>query len=239
LADLLEKSSQLSRKVDYYVNPFLGDVMKSIGYIDSISPEFSSLFKTKESLSPSGYVKEPYEKLEKQWIIKNKEFYFDFGGFGKGYIVDRAKELLLKEGVNEAIVNAGGDLTVIGTHQVGIEHPTNTGKDMMRLYITNSSMATSAKNYRTWTDGKQMYHHIVNGQTGEVATNDVLQATAIAKTTMVAETITKLFCILPFDQVKYIIKKNFPSTAYVVYLNNNKVIVGGDNTMYERLEVSP
>jgi thiamine biosynthesis lipoprotein len=171
--------------------------------------------------------------------MKNEEFSLDFGGFGKGYIVDRAKELLRKEGVKTAIVNAGGDLTVIGTEQVGIEHPVMTGKDMMKFFISDVSMATSAKNLRTWTDGNQRFHHLVNGQTGEVAGNEVLQATAIAKTTMEAETISKLFGILPFEQVKQIIQKKFPSTAYVVYLNTHKVIVGGDKTMYKGLEVAP
>jgi FAD:protein FMN transferase len=235
IADLFEKSMKLSRKVDYYVNPFLGDVMKSIGYTASYSTDYSPDFKISVSRD---FVKEPFEPLSKQWIIKNENFSLDFGGFGKGYIVDRAKEHLLKEGVTDAIVNAGGDLAVIGTQQVGIEHPVITGKDMMRFYMTDVSMATSGKNYRKWTDGYQTFHHIVNGQSGEVATNNVLQATAIAQTTMEAETISKLFCILPFEQAKKMIFKKFPYTAYVVYFNNHKITVGGDNTLFERLEVS-
>jgi FAD:protein FMN transferase len=109
---------------------------------------------------------------------------------------------------------------------------------MMRFYMKDVSMATSGKNYRKWTYGNQTFHHIVNGQSGEVATNNVLQATAIAQTTMEAETISKLFCILPFEQAKKMIFKKFPYTAYVVYFNNHKITVGGDNTLFERLEVS-
>ena len=235
IADLLEKSMQLTRKVNYYVNPFLGEVMKGIGYTTSFTTDFSPCYKHSNR---KGFVQEPFEQIAKQWIVKNESFSLDFGGFGKGYIVDRAKELLMKEGVKEAIVNAGGDLVVLGTHQVGIEHPMMMGKDMMRLYISDVSMATSAKNFRTWTNGNQRVHHLVNGQTGEVAENEVIQATAIAKTTMEAETLSKLLCILPFDQAKQMILKKFPSTAYVVYFHNHNIIVGGDKTIYEGLEVS-
>ncbi len=235
IADLFEKSMKLSRKVDYYVNPFLGNVMKSIGYTASYSSDFSPVF---NSTASRGFVKEPFEPLSKQWMIKNENFSLDFGGFGKGYMVDRAKEHLLKEGVTDAIVNAGGDLAVIGTQQVGIEHPVITGKDMMRFFLTDMSMATSGKNYRKWSDGNQTFHHIVNGQSGEVAVNNVLQATAIAQTTMEAETMSKLFCILPFEQAKKMVFKKFPYTAYIVYFHSHKVTVGGDTTLFERLEVS-
>ncbi|WP_338453172.1 FAD:protein FMN transferase [Niallia oryzisoli] len=50
LADLLEKSLLLSRKVNYAVHPFIGDVMKSIGYINSFSLGFSPEM---ESLQPA------------------------------------------------------------------------------------------------------------------------------------------------------------------------------------------
>ncbi|WP_251521821.1 FAD:protein FMN transferase [Robertmurraya korlensis] len=235
IADLFERSMQLSRKVDYYVNPFLGDAMKSIGYTASYTTDYSPVFKDSTS---RGFVNEPYELLAKQWMIKNEDFFLDFGGFGKGYTVDRAKEYLLKEGLTEAIVNAGGDLAVIGTQQVGIEHPVITGKDMMRFFLTDLSMATSGKNYRKWSNGNQTIHHIVNGQNGQVATNNVLQATAIARTTMEAETISKLFCIVPFEQAKKIVFKKFPYTAYIVYFHNHQVTVGGDTTLFEKLEVS-
>lgn len=237
LADLLEKSLQLSRKVDYYVHPFIGDAMKSIGYNHSFHLEYIPTFEKNDSWTED-FFEEPIEQLTSRWIIKKRHFSFDFGGFGKGYIVDQARKLLVQENINNALINAGGDLTAIGKHQVGIEHPMLIGTDIMKLYIENHAMATSGKHYRKWRDGHNFVHHIVNGQTGKVANNHVVQASVIAKTVMEAETIAKIFCILPLVQAKALIYEKFPKTAYFLYLINDQMIVGGDATLYEKLEVA-
>lgn len=237
LADLLEKSLSLSRKAHYYVNPFLGDCMKSIGYANSFQPEFTPVILGRNDFSDPS-VEEPVEQISKQWIIKKRPFTFDFGGFGKGYIVDQAKKLLLQEKTEQAVINAGGDLTVIGRQQVGIENPISIGSDMMRFFIRDCALATSAKNYRKWGHEEKQVHHILNGRTGNVAHNGVMQASVIAGTAMVAETVSKLFCILPFEEAKKLIKIRFPRIAYFVYFNDHRIAVGGDSSLYEDLEVA-
>lgn len=235
LADLLGKSLMLSRKVNYTVHPFIGDVMKSIGYSSSFSSDFSPKM---ESPRPIKFLEEPIEQLARQWIIKKRDFSFDFGGFGKGYIVDKTIKLLIEENVNHALVNAGGDLYAVGRQQVGIEHPLLKGKDMMKFYIEDISLATSGKNYRGWKSNGRKYHHIVDGRTGEVADNGVLQASAIARSVMEAETISKVFCILPFEEAKALVTKQFSNFAYFVYFDNSQMAVGGNSTLYSDLEVA-
>lgn len=235
LADLLEKSLLLSRKVNYTVHPFIGDVMKSIGYTSSFSTDFSPEM---ASLQPARFLEEPIEQIASRWIIKKREFSFDFGGFGKGYIVDKTIELLVKENFKHALVNAGGDLYAVGRHQVGIEHPVLQGKDMMRFYIEDLSLATSGKNIRKWSSNGRKYHHLVDGRTGGVADNGVLQASAIARTVMEAETISKVFCILPFEEAKALVTNQFSNFAYFVYFDNSQIAVGGNSKLYSDLEVA-
>lgn len=235
LADLLVKSLVLSRKVNYVVHPFIGDVMKLIGYSNSFSPNFSPEM---IDLQPTRFMEEPMERIAKRWIIKNRDFSFDFGGFGKGYIVDKAIQMLINENENYAIVNAGGDLHAIGRHQAGIEHPLLKGKDMMRFYIEDLSLATSGKNLRKWSANGKKYHHLLDGRTGEVADNGVLQASAIARTVMEAETISKVFCILPFEEAKTLVAKQFSNFTYFVYFDNNHIDVGGNSKLYSCLEVA-
>ena len=53
----------------------------------------------------------------------------DLGGIGKGYAVDRAVERLKELGIGHAIVDAGGDLRLIGGRpgkafwRIGVRHP--------------------------------------------------------------------------------------------------------------------
>ena len=235
LADLLDKSLQLSRKVNYYVNPFKGNTIRSIGYADSFQNNYQPSF---EEAAEETFIEEPIDQLAHQWIIKKRPFTFDFGGFGKGYIVDQAIQQLKKDQVTNAFVNAGGDLSVISRQQVGIENPIALGKDIMRFYIKDVSLATSGKSFRKWSHNGEKVHHILNGRTGKVANNEILQASVIAKTTMEAETIAKLFCILPFEETKVFVNKAFPGIAYFVYFENQTIVVGGNSSLYEELEVA-
>ncbi|MEH7885345.1 FAD:protein FMN transferase [Bacillus sp. JJ1609] len=237
LADLLERSLKLSRKAGYYVHPFVGEAMKSIGYTSSFHDNYQPVFK-EGNHGEKIFLKEPIDRLSKRWLIKKQDFSFDFGGFGKGYIVDQTKKQLLLRKGHRFLVNAGGDLAVAGTHQVGIEHPILIGKDMMRLTITDCALATSGKNHRRWMKDEAEFHHILNGRTGKPASNGVLQASVIAKTTMEAETAAKILCILPFDQAKALLYKNFRNIAYIVYFDDDQLVLGGDDRLYESLKVS-
>ena len=237
VADLLDQSLKLSRKAEYYVHPFLGDAMTAIGYTNSFHDQYQPVFKERK-FAEKQFFQESIERLSKRWIIKKKNFSFDFGGFGKGYIVDQAKKLLLEKNTSRALINAGGDLTVVGTYDVGIEHPKLMGKDMMRLSITDCALATSGKNYRKWMKENTEYHHILNGLTGKSAFNGVLQASVVAKTALTAETAAKILCILPFEQAKALLYKNFPQIAYFVYFENDQIAIGGDKSVYESLEVA-
>lgn len=235
--ELLDQSLTLARKAEYYVHPFLGDNMREIGYTSSFHENYEPIFQEMK-LPKLKFSEEPIERLTDRWMIKKRDFSFDFGGFGKGYIVDKTKKLLLEKGSNHALINAGGDLSVIGTYDVGIEHPLLMGKDMMQLAIKDCSLATSGKNYRKWQNNLTTYHHILNGKTGEPAHNGVLQASVIAKTVMEAETAAKLLCILPFEEAKALLSLRFPKLAYFVYFSNHQIAIGGDTSLYESLEVA-
>jgi len=237
LADLLEKSLKLSRKAGYYVHPFVGEAMMSMGYSSSFRDNYQPVLK-KRNGDEIIFLKEQIDRLSKRWLIKKQDFSFDFGGFGKGYIVDQTKRQLLLRKVNRFLLNAGGDLAVAGTHQVGIEHPILIGKDMIRLTITDCALATSGKNHRRWKKDEAEYHHILNGRTGKPASNGVLQASVVGKTAMEAETAAKLMCILPFDHAKALLYKNFRHIAYIVYFDDDQLVLGGDDRLYEKLEVS-
>ncbi|WP_148709046.1 FAD:protein FMN transferase [Falsibacillus albus] len=235
LADLLQHALKLSRRVEYHVNPFIGEAMKSIGYTNSFYEGYNP---SKPNRRIVKFLTEPIEQISRQWIVKKENFTFDFGGFGKGYIVDKAKQLLLQEGQAETIINAGGDMAVIGRMKSGIEHPGLNGKDIARFYIKDCALATSSKKYRKWALDGESVHHIINGRTGKVARNGVLQASVIADTAMEAETISKVFCILPFEEAKRLVRKTFPNIAYFIYFDNHTFAVGGNERMYEELEVA-
>jgi thiamine biosynthesis lipoprotein len=95
-----------------------------------------------------------------------------FGGIGKGYAADRAREVLTKAGVTGGIVNAAGDLTVWGnqptgeTWTIGIADPDRKQFPFASLELTNVSVATSGNYEKFVTIGGQKYSHTIDPRTG-------------------------------------------------------------------------
>ncbi len=104
--------------------------------------------------------------------LKEKGMRIGFGGIGKGYAADRAKEVLLQMGVENGIVNAAGDLTAWGSQPngqpwtIGIADPNAARYAFSHLEISNMSVATSG-NYEKFVliDGKK-YSHTIDPKTG-------------------------------------------------------------------------
>jgi thiamine biosynthesis lipoprotein len=112
------------------------------------------------------------DPLNRTVFLKEKGMRIGFGGIGKGYAADRAKEVLVKEGVTSGIVNASGDLTTWGKQvngepwTIGIADPNAASHLFSYINITDMSVATSG-NYEKFVEinGKR-YSHTIDPRTG-------------------------------------------------------------------------
>jgi len=95
----------------------------------------------------------------------------DFGAFAKGYGVDRAMERLRALGIDNAVINAGGDLRAIGRRdgrpwRIGVRHPRAPGA-LARLEVAGDESVFTSGDYERhfeWQDTR--YHHIIDPRTG-------------------------------------------------------------------------
>ena len=105
-------------------------------------------------------------------FLKNKGMRIGFGGIGKGYAAEKAKNLLKSLGVKAGIINASGDLSCWGIPEngkswtIGIAHPDFSGMPFSTLEVTDLAIATSG-NYEKFVmiDGKK-YSHTIDPKTG-------------------------------------------------------------------------
>lgn len=112
----------------------------------------------------------------------------DLGGIAKGYICDRISESLSDRGVTSAIVNLGGNITVIGEKpgnkpfNVAIEKPFSERKDMIGIVkMKNGTIVTSGTYERYVEVGGKKYHHILDPATGWPIDTDVVSVTILSK----------------------------------------------------------
>jgi len=105
-------------------------------------------------------------------FLKEPGMRIGFGGIGKGYAAEKAKQVLQQMGVQSGIVNASGDLTTWGLQPggkpwtIGIAHPDLAGLPFSWLNISDMAIATSG-NYEKYIviDGKK-YSHTIDPRTG-------------------------------------------------------------------------
>lgn len=105
-------------------------------------------------------------------VLEKQGMALDLGGIAKGWAVDRAVEKLEELGVRSAIVDAGGDLRLIGSRpgkerwRIGIQHPRQPGKLLVSLDLADTAVVTSGDYERFFMVGDTRYHHIFDPATG-------------------------------------------------------------------------
>lgn len=122
---------------------------------------------------------------------RNKTVQLDFGGFAKGTALDWAAERLKLNGVKNAVINAGGDLNVIGRHgerfwHVGIRHPKHWGVIASVDLEPDEALYTSGNYFRFKEHEGIRYSHILDPQTGWPV-DHIVSASVIHKNGAIAD----------------------------------------------------
>jgi thiamine biosynthesis lipoprotein len=105
-------------------------------------------------------------------FLREEGMRIGFGGIGKGYAAERAKQVMKEQGVESGVVNASGDLNAWGIQPngnkwtVGIANPDSSHEVFSYMTISDLAVATSG-NYEKFimVNGKK-YSHTINPRTG-------------------------------------------------------------------------
>jgi len=110
-----------------------------------------------------------------QISAKNPAVQLDFGAFAKGYAVDLAIEKFRQLGIENAIINVGGNLKAIGQKGenpwwIGVRHPSGEGV-LAAIAINGEESVITSGTYERFReyDGKR-YSHLIDPRTGEPVT---------------------------------------------------------------------
>ncbi len=171
---------------------------------------------------------------------------FNFSSIAKGYCSDLVARTLAARGASNYLVEIGGEIAWRGRNsrgeawRIGINKPiedsvgvVNDLELIIALDRAEGGLATSG-NYRNYhlVDGKAV-GHTINPLTGYPAQTDVLSATIIASSSMLADGLATACMTMMSDSVPEFIAK-FPGVEYLL-------ILGSDTTKGStyRTEMSP
>jgi Membrane-associated lipoprotein involved in thiamine biosynthesis len=121
----------------------------------------------------------------------------DLGSIAKGYAADEVKRILLKNGIQSAMVNLGGNVMAVGSRpdgqpwKIGIQNPlAPTGEYLGVLSVTDKTVVTSGSNERFFIKDGVRYHHILDPRTGAPAQGSLLSVTAVCGHSAQADALT-------------------------------------------------
>lgn len=202
---LIKIATELSAKSDNLFDPAIGELVDLWGF----------------HKTPEGQRKPPEDRKIRFLVNKNPRMSdliidgfrlrstndavkLDFGAFGKGYGIDMAIETLRGMGIENAIINAGGDLRAIGSRdgkpwRIAIRSPDSS--DVLGVIKTkkDESVFTSGDYERNFDYEGKRYHHIIDPRTGYPAA-DVASVTVIHSDATTADAAaTAIFVAGPDD----------------------------------------
>lgn len=114
-------------------------------------------------------------------FLRKKGMKIDLGGIVKGYAADEARRILQEYGVQNAKINFGGTVVIIGKKQkIGIQHPfKHTGSTMARVMLENKAIVTSGSYEQYFFHQGKRFHHIIDPHTGKPTCSGLLSVTLI------------------------------------------------------------
>jgi thiamine biosynthesis lipoprotein len=150
----------------------------------------------------------------------------DLASIAKGFAVDQISELLKSQGLDNFLVEIGGEVYAAGyrkdgsSWRVGINLP-DASASLVETYqvvpLHNRAMATSG-DYRNYfeIEGKR-YSHIIDPRTGYPVDNGVVSASVVADSCMLADGLaTALMVMGPKDGLRLIASLNGVAALIIV-----------------------
>ena len=152
-------------------------------------------------------------RLEGRKLIKqHPSSMLDFNAIAPGYTVDLLCTYLESKGINNYLVELGGEVRAKGKKQsnqnwtIGIDQPNETaveGRPLKAIIkLENKALATSGNYRKFYIEGGKKYTHIIDPHTGYPAKHHLLSATVIAGDCSTADAYATAFMVMGLEKSK-------------------------------------
>jgi thiamine biosynthesis lipoprotein len=162
-------------------------------------------------------------------LVARRGMRVHLGGLGKGYAVDRAVAMIRARGLQDFMVQFGGDLYVSGHSgdgpwRLGINDPRGApGDSFATIELTDATFSTSGDYERYFVHGGTRFHHILDPDTGRPASG-CRSVTIVTKSAMFADGLsTGVFVLGPIAGMELI--ERLPDVEGVIVTADNDVRV--------------
>ncbi|MGB1205579.1 MAG: FAD:protein FMN transferase [Chitinophagales bacterium] len=200
-----------------FENPPIDSLLQLVNFdkvvlLDSLSNEHKKIF----------FVKKDTNNIQ-----------LDFSAIAKGYGVDMIVELLESKGIDNYLIDIGGELRAKGNNannkiwRVGIDKPMEDVKkrDLQQIISLHDRSIATSGNYRNfYVQNGQKYVHTINPKTGFSEISNLLSVSVLAEKCMVADAYATAFMVMGYEQARNVVLKDNKLEALFIYSDAKGVI---------------
>lgn len=156
-------------------------------------------------------------------VQKQAPVYIDLSSIAKGFAVDRVAELFDTIGINNYLVEVGGEMFVKGHNprgekwKIGVETPSLAHQGAQQtLAVSGVGIATSG-DYRNYFESRgQRYSHMIDPRTGYPVTHQMASVTVIAESTAKADALSTALAVAGPEKAMALAEKYSIAAFFIV-----------------------
>lgn len=178
--ELIRRAREVSLLPDSAFNLAIGPLVKRwrIGFRGDSVPPADQLAALLPLTHPDAVI---LDQAAGSVMLARPGMEIDLGAIAKGYIADRVRDFLRREGAERGLINLGGNVqTLGGGWSIGLKRPFAGGDALVgSLEVADRSVVTSGTYERYFEQNGRRYHHILDPRTGYPLDNELDSVTII------------------------------------------------------------
>lgn len=204
LLELIARSKKISNISNGYFDISFASIntLWSFDGRDMVAPSASELEKSIQLIDHEKII---LDREAGTVFLTEKGMKIGFGGIGKGYAANRAKQIMVEQGIESGVVNAGGDIIAWGLRlngkpwSIGIADPKDRDGIISWLDMTDRSVVTSGSYEKFVTINGERHGHIINPKTGWPS-KGLISVTIVCPDAELADALATTVFVLGLDE---------------------------------------
>jgi thiamine biosynthesis lipoprotein len=228
--ETFQLSNQIYKETNGLFDPTIGVLVNAYGFGPNKKQENLSQKQIDSLLQFVGFDKIALN-ANKTISKKYNQTFIDFNAIAQGYSVDVVVNYLKSKGIENAIVEIGGELFALGKNTienknwvVGIDDPLQKPEErtlIAKVNLENLGMATSGNYRKVMIDEKtgKKFVHIINPKTGLAQKNNVLSATVLSKSSAISDGYATAFMLMSLEESKLFLQNHKDLYVMLLYVD--------------------
>ena len=229
-AEVLEASLELAELSDGHFDPTIGPIVNLWGFgPDGRRHEPPSDEEIEATMARVGWYRLDYDPVTRE-LTQPGNVYLDFSAIAKGYAADLVGEQLTARGLNDFIVDIGGDMVVRGRRpdgdpwRIAIERPDPSARDIFSIVEIGDRAIVTSGSYRNFFEyGELQFSHTIDPHTGHPIPQELVSVTVVNDTSMMADGLATAITALGAE-AGYEFAREHGIAALLLILDNDTVV---------------